>query len=120
MVVYTGDHVEGLGLVSNWSTFRGSDYKVDFSLQPLVTGLGSRLQAFHHLQLKYHIFLRLVLVCAAETLRKKFEARLLHGSQLLKGLNSHPFDLYEVKNVPLQILQHLKAEDSLPILRLGQ
>ena len=107
-------------LVSNGSTFVRPDYQVDFSLKSLVTGLGSQLQASHHLQLKEHIFLRLVLICAAQALRNELETSLLHASQLLKSLYSDSFDFDKVEHMPLQVLQHLKAEDSFPILYLAQ
>ena len=45
-------------------------YEIDFSLQPLVAGLGSQLQASHHLHLKEHVLLSLVLICVCQTRRE--------------------------------------------------
>lgn len=77
----------------------------------------SPLQAFHHLQLKDHVFLRLVLVCVGEVRRQELKASLLQTDQLFHRLDGDIFDFHKVVNVPQQVLQYLKAVDFMPILQ---
>jgi hypothetical protein len=124
LIIYAGEHVEGLDRLVSYQSLASPrarlGYEVDFSLQPLVGGLRSSLQASHHLQLKGHVLLRLVLVCVGEAWRQELEASLLQADQLFHRLDSDVFDFHKVINVPQQVLQHLKAVDFIPILQQGQ